>query len=203
MAARGPGVQTQGLRRDLPPISPGSIPAEACGTDLVYLQSLGLAAPRELLDGQALIFDQTPAIIRPAHSGNFSIRAQIVGDFPTLQFLRWDPDAASIVNIVIPDFGDSRVAGGDGGFDLEGAAKKFYEFFPDSYDMIAFIPQSGAPYTTAWTGGRGGLRLILEALPAAGRPRWCLIEGGEPPTEHRDPSLVVVYIDPVRPAAER
>ena len=95
MAAWGPGVQTQGLRRDLPPISPGSIPAEVCGTDLVYLQSLGLAARRELLDGQTLMFDQTPAIIRPDHSGNFSIRAQIVGDFPTLQFLRWDPDAAS------------------------------------------------------------------------------------------------------------
>lgn len=229
-----PIVQTQGTRLDLPPIAPGSIPAEVCGTDLVYLQALGLAAPRALADGQALMFDQTPAILRPDLAGNFSIRAQIVGDFPTLRFLRWDPDApsdnietwnrtatrtvagrlvstyekvypdtelarilrrqpwgfddgglmwgqvlvpgsdtkseltlrigstnlpaatpvvrlsadaqyaGSVVNIVIPDFGDSRVADGDNGFDLEGAARKFYEFFPDSYDMIAFIPQSGA-----------------------------------------------------------
>lgn len=63
--------------------------------------------------------------------------------------------------------------------------------------------QRGEPYTTAWTGGRGGFRLILETLPASGRPGWRLIEGGEPPADHPDLSRIVVYIDPVRPAIER
>ena len=49
--------------------------------------------------------------------------------------------AGSVVNLRIPGFGDSRVAGGDD-FDLEGAARKFYEYFPDAFDSIAFIPQS-------------------------------------------------------------
>lgn len=232
--ASGPIAQTQGPRLDLPPIQLRSLPTAVCGTDGVYLQSLGLAVPQELADGQALMFDQTPAILRPDHSGTFSIKAQLIGDFPTVQFLRWDPDVAgdnietwsrtatrtvagrivsifekvypdaelarilrrqpwgfddgglewgnvllptsdttrklalrigstnlpaatplvqlsadvqyagSVVNVVIPDFGDSRVAGDDFAFEIQAAAKKFYEFFPDSYDMIAFIPQSGA-----------------------------------------------------------
>ena len=52
--------------------------------------------------------------------------------------------AGNVVNIVIPGFGDTRVLGGAFEFEFEAAAKKFYEFFPDSYDMIAFIPQSAA-----------------------------------------------------------
>lgn len=235
LIASGPIAQTQSPRFDLPPPLPeGSIPAELCGTELVYLHSLGLVTPLALDDGQALMFDQTPAILRPDWSGNFSIRVQLVGDFPTMRFKRWDPDATgdnietwsrtgtrtvsgrlvsifekaypdtelarilrrgswgfddgslywgqvllptsdtkrnvrlrigstnlpaatpvvrlsadvqyagSVVNIRIPDFGDTRIADGDHGFDLRATAKKFYEFFPDSYDMIAFIPQSSA-----------------------------------------------------------
>jgi len=62
--------------------------------------------------------------------------------------------------------------------------------------------QGGEPYVTAWSGGRGGYRLILEPAPS-GRSRWVLEEGGAPPTRHPDIGALVVYIDPVRPAVER
>jgi hypothetical protein len=233
LIASGLIAQTQSPRLDLPPVQEDSIPPELCGTEFVYLQSLGLATPLALDDGQGLMFDQTPAIIRPDLSGSFSIKVQLVGDFPTMRFKRWDPEATgenietwsrtatrtisgrlvsifdkvypdselarilrrgswgfdnaglfwgqvllpnsdkkpgvtlrvgstnlptatpavrlsanvqyagSVVNIRIPDFGDTRVVDGDFGFDLRTAAKTFYEFFPDSYEMIAFIPQSG------------------------------------------------------------
>lgn len=61
--------------------------------------------------------------------------------------VRLSPDvqyAGNVVNIRMPDFGDSRVMGGDHAFDLPAAARMFYEFFPDSYEMIAFIPQNAA-----------------------------------------------------------
>ena len=101
------------------------------------------------------------------------------------------PAMSSAVTVSLPDPPPGRVSG----------APLDIVWFRDVNGDGAW--QRGEPYTTAWTGGRGGFRLILEALPAAGRPRWRLIEGGEPPTEHPDPSRVVVYIDPVRPAAER
>ena len=228
-----PIAQTQAPRLDLPPVL-DPIPPELCGTDFEHLVSLGLAVPLALADGEALMFDQTPAILKPDQSGNFSIKVQLVGDLPTMRFERetsttetpvietwgrtgtrtvggrivsifekvypdselattlrrrtWGFDngglywgrvllpnsetkpqlslrigstnlpaatpvvrlsadvqyAGSVVNILIPGFGDTRVADGDHGFDLQAAAKKFYEFFPDSYDMIAFIPQNAA-----------------------------------------------------------
>ena len=88
VAVWGQSAQAQGLRFDLP--VPLSAPATVCGTDGDYLQSRGLAVSQQIVDGQGLMFDQTPAILRPDHSGNFSITAQIVGDFPTLQFQRSD-----------------------------------------------------------------------------------------------------------------
>ena len=66
---------------------------------------------------------------------------------PTTQTIKLADDvqfAGSVVNLKIPGFGDSRVADGSHGFDLEGAAKKFYEHFPDAFDSLAFIPQSQA-----------------------------------------------------------
>ena len=241
LASQATSAQSQSTPLDLAPAS-YTIPLEMCGTEIVYLQSLGLVTPLEIADGQALMFDQTPAIIRPDLTGSFSITVQLVGDLPTMRFLRWDPDATednietwartstrtvagrlvsifaksyadtelarilrrqrwgfddgglfwgqvllddtdetaapvllpsaetkpglslrigstnlpaaaplvqlspdvqyagSVVNIRIPEFGDSRVADGDHGFDLVAAANMFYEFFPDAYDMIAFIP---------------------------------------------------------------
>lgn len=63
--------------------------------------------------------------------------------------------------------------------------------------------QGGEPFATAWSGGSGSYRLIAEGPSREGRPRWRLLEGGEPPTVREPTSDVVVYIDPVRPAVER
>lgn len=63
--------------------------------------------------------------------------------------------------------------------------------------------QAGEPYATAWSGGRGGYRLMVEAPPAPDGLRWRLVEGGDPPPDRLDPAGTVVYIDPVRPAIER
>ena len=50
--------------------------------------------------------------------------------------------ASHVVNLVIPTFGDGRVADGDGGFDLEGAAGKFYQHFADVYESLAFVTEA-------------------------------------------------------------
>ena len=63
--------------------------------------------------------------------------------------------------------------------------------------------QRGEPYATAWTGGVGGYRVILEPMPASRGLRWGLIEGGDPPTLHPEAAGIIVYIDPVRPSVER
>ena len=64
--------------------------------------------------------------------------------------------------------------------------------------------QAGEPYAAAWSGGRGGYRLMVEGPPAPDGLRWRLVEGGDPPPDPPpDPAGTVVYIDPVRPAIER
>lgn len=45
-----------------------------------------------------------------------------------------------IVNLVIPEFGDSRISTND--IDLAGVARRFYEHFEDAYDSLAIIPQA-------------------------------------------------------------
>jgi hypothetical protein len=45
-----------------------------------------------------------------------------------------------IVNLVIPEFGDSRISTND--IDLRGVARRFYEHFQDEYDSLAIIPQA-------------------------------------------------------------
>ena len=47
--------------------------------------------------------------------------------------------ASHVVNLVIPDFGSGRLSAGDFGYDLVDAAKRFYRYFKDEYDSIAFI----------------------------------------------------------------
>lgn len=47
--------------------------------------------------------------------------------------------ASHVVNLVIPDFGDGRLAGGQYGYDLSSAARRFYRYFRDEYDSIAFV----------------------------------------------------------------
>ena len=45
--------------------------------------------------------------------------------------------ASHVVNIRMSDFGDSRVNGGDSDMNIRGVATKFYQHFPDTYDILA------------------------------------------------------------------
>ena len=47
--------------------------------------------------------------------------------------------ASHVVNLVIPDFGDGRLADGQYGYDLASAARRFYRYFRDEVDSIAFV----------------------------------------------------------------
>lgn len=49
--------------------------------------------------------------------------------------------ASHVVNLVISNYGDARVAGGSFEFQEEVVTKRFYEHFQDAYDVIAIIPQ--------------------------------------------------------------
>ena len=64
-------------------------------------------------------------------------------DLPVARVTRID-DAAQftshVVNLVIPDFGDSLVSRSDE--DLPAVARRFYEHFDDSYDSLAIVPQA-------------------------------------------------------------
>ena len=49
--------------------------------------------------------------------------------------------ASHVVNLVMPEFGDSRLSAGDYGHELDEAAKRFYAHFSDDYASIAFVPR--------------------------------------------------------------
>ena len=73
----------------------------------------------------------------------FSIRLSWASrNVPSAQVTRIDDKtqyASHVVNLVISDFGNARLAGGSHSLDLAGAAKQFYEHFRDEYDSIAFV----------------------------------------------------------------
>jgi len=52
--------------------------------------------------------------------------------------------ASDVVNIVVPTFEDARIAGGMNGFDIVSAARLFYQYFGDRYDVLALTPESTA-----------------------------------------------------------
>jgi len=52
--------------------------------------------------------------------------------------------ASDVVNVVVPTFEDARITGGMNGFDLVSAARLFYQYFADKYDVLAFTPESTA-----------------------------------------------------------
>lgn len=69
------------------------------------------------------------------------IRVRVASStFGTTEVVRLDDTAqyaSHVVNLVIPGFGDSRL---NGEFDLTAIARKFYEHFEDSYDILAVVP---------------------------------------------------------------
>ena len=63
--------------------------------------------------------------------------------------------ASHVVNVVDPDFGDSRVLGGDTAFNLPEITQLFYEHFADEYEVIAVVSQA------AQLGGFAGFHQIV------------------------------------------
>jgi hypothetical protein len=50
--------------------------------------------------------------------------------------------ASDVVNLMVPGFGDGRIAGGPRAFELAAVSNLFYQYFADRYDVLAIIPQS-------------------------------------------------------------
>lgn len=79
----------------------------------------------------------------PAQTRSLYVRVGSTA-IPNSRVLRIAPDvqyASHVVNLVIPGFGDTRVGSGSYTYDLPTVANRFYTYFSDSYDSIAFIPQ--------------------------------------------------------------
>jgi hypothetical protein len=49
--------------------------------------------------------------------------------------------SSHVVNLVIPDVGAARIAGGDHDYDQERVARLFFEHFQDIYQVLAIVPQ--------------------------------------------------------------
>ncbi|HLG58596.1 MAG TPA: hypothetical protein VI485_24845 [Vicinamibacterales bacterium] len=67
-----------------------------------------------------------------------------LANMPRVQVRRLAADvqySSHVVNIVMPGFGDGYIDD-DYGFDLAGVTSRFYQYFGDSYDSIAVVPES-------------------------------------------------------------
>ena len=79
-AAQAPLAQEpQSGALDVAPQTGFTEPRETCGTDFLYLRSLGLTTATPLADGEPLMADQSPQILTADHSGNFTVTIQMVG----------------------------------------------------------------------------------------------------------------------------
>lgn len=74
-----------------------------------------------------------PVYLRIKSTNLPSSRVQRITD--TVQY------ASHVVNLVMPAYGDARVAGGSLEFQEDVVTKKFYEYFQDVYDAIAIVPE--------------------------------------------------------------
>jgi hypothetical protein len=73
--------------------SESSLPQVACGTRVDEgLRGIRLRAV-QVADGETLSFEQDPPLVLPNYSGRVTLRRfSVVGDVPTLDFHRWNPD---------------------------------------------------------------------------------------------------------------
>jgi hypothetical protein len=64
-------------------------------------------------------------------------------NLPTVRITRLADDvqfSSHVVNLVLPDVGNGRVTSDEHDFSAATVAKKFYEYFEDSYDVLAIVP---------------------------------------------------------------
>src|SRR4029453_12925141 len=68
-------------------------PPLLCGTEVERDPRTQAIAPNGLADGEPLFFDQDPPLIRPDYTGPITLKQfNVVGDYATVQFLRYDRD---------------------------------------------------------------------------------------------------------------
>ena len=67
------------------------------------------------------------------------------------------------VNIWMPEFGQSRIQGGDGALDLAAVTKRFYDMFVDEFETLALVSQ-----TTLLTNAAGLRRHVRNAVTGIG-----------------------------------
>jgi hypothetical protein len=79
---------------------------------------------------------ERPVWLRMTFSGVPSSPVRRISD--TVQF------ASNVVNIVVPDFEDSRVTAGAQQYNFASAARVFYQSFADQYESVAFVPVASA-----------------------------------------------------------
>lgn len=73
----------------------GIDPPMVCGTEPLRHLRAQATTPSEIADGEPLFFDQDPPLVSPNHDGPITLRNfNVVGDFATVQFRRYDPNAS-------------------------------------------------------------------------------------------------------------
>jgi hypothetical protein len=86
------------------------------------------------------------AVTSPASSAANYVYLRIqLGGIPASRVVRVNDRvqyASNVVNLVMRGFGDGRVNGGVRAFELSDAAKMFYDYFDDQYDVLAIVPQA-------------------------------------------------------------
>jgi hypothetical protein len=84
----------------------------------------------------------------PAVSQDISIRvaATAVPSTPVVQLSDVAQFSSHVVNLVVPDFGDRRLVDD---FELRTVTRMFYEYFDDSYDILAIVPYDAHVDATA------------------------------------------------------
>jgi len=74
----------------------------------------------------------------------YVIQLRIASSYlPHVPVMTLAPDvqySSHIVNIRVPDFGNGRFLGDDQAFEFGSVTRKFYEYFEDTYDAIAVVP---------------------------------------------------------------
>jgi len=73
----------------------GVDPQSVCGTEAFRHLRAQATPVSGITDGEPLFFDQDPPLLRPNHDGEITLRNfNVAGDFPTVQFRRYDPNAS-------------------------------------------------------------------------------------------------------------
>lgn len=83
-----------------------------------------------------------PSGVEPGNGYLISLRIGS-SNLPHVPVTALAPDvqySSHVVNIRLPDFGNGRFFGDDQAFEFDSVTRKFYQYFEDTYDVIAVVP---------------------------------------------------------------